>query len=87
MKFIDKYVFQEERFSVGLEETTGKYYLSIPVANPYVEYEEYYEMDPDQYQACPANLDQLKEMAAKSRAGQNDAKLLVKPGRLRGSPV
>lgn len=87
MNFIDKYVFREERFSVGLEETTGKYYLSIPVANPYVEYEEYYEIDPDQYEACPTNLDQLKEIAAKSRARQNDAKLMVKPGRLRGSPV
>lgn len=87
MHFIDKYVFREERFSVGVEETTGKYYLSIPVANLYVEYEEYYEIDPDQYDACPTNLDQLKEIAAKSRTRQNDAKLMVKPGRLRGSPV
>lgn len=72
---------------MGFEETTGKYYLSIPVANPYVEYEEYYEIDPDQYEVCPANLAQLKEIAKKSRARQNDEKLMVKPGRLRGSPV
>ena len=87
MKFVDKHVFREERFSVGVEEITGKYYLSIPVANPYVDYEEYYEIDPDQFQACPDNLDQLKEIAAKSRARQNDARLIVQPGRLRGTPV
>ncbi|RUL72504.1 hypothetical protein [Dyella choica] len=87
MKYVDRHVFREERFSLGFEETTGKYYLSIPVANPYVEYEEHYEIDLDQYEACPANLDQLKEIAAKSRARQNDSRLMVKPGRLRGSPV
>ncbi|GLQ87154.1 hypothetical protein [Dyella flagellata] len=87
MNFIDKHVFREERFSVGIEETTGKYYVSFPVANSYVEYEEYYEIDRDQYEACPANLDVLKEIVKKSRARQNDERLIVKPGRLRGSPV
>jgi len=87
MKFVDKYVFREERFSVGVEETTGKHYLSIPVANPFVDYEEYYEIDVDQFQACPSNLGQLKEIAAKSRARQNDERLIVQPGSLRGSPV
>ena len=87
MKFIDKHVFRDDRFSIGVEETTGKYYLSIPVANPYVEYEEYYEIDATQYQACPANVDELKEIAEKCRARQNDARLIVQPGKLRGSPI
>lgn len=87
MKFVDKHVFREERFSIGVEETTGKCYLSIPVANPYVDYEEYYEIDADQFQGCPGNLEQLKEIAARSRARQNDGKLIVQPGMLRGSPV
>lgn len=87
MKFTDKHVFRNERFSVGVEETTGKYFISIPVANPFVDYEEYYEIDAAQYHACPANLDELKRLAEKCRARQNDARLIVKPGRLRGTPV
>lgn len=87
MKFVDTHVFREERFSVGVEKTTGVYYLSIPVANPYVEYEEYYRIDHADYEACPANLEQLKEIAAKSRARHNDSRLIVKPGRLRGTPT
>lgn len=87
MKFLDKHIFKDDRFSIGVEESTGKYYLSIPVANPYVDYEEYYEINMSQYDACPGNLDELREIAAKSRARQNDGRLIVQPGRLRGTPV
>lgn len=87
MKFNDEYVFKSDRFSVGIEESTGKYYISIPVANSYVEYEEYYEIDTSQYKACPGNVEELKEIASKCRARQNDARLIVMPGRLRGEPV
>ena len=87
MKFKDQYVFKEDRFSVGVEESTGKYYISIPVANPYVDYEEYYEIDALQYHACPNNIDELRQIAAKCRARQNDSQLIQQPGRLRGMPV
>jgi hypothetical protein len=87
MKFVDSYVFREERFSIGTEEASGKHYLSIPVANPYVDYDEYYEIDTEEFLACPNNLDHLRHIAERSRARQNDARLIMQPGRLRGSPV
>lgn len=87
MKFNDRHVFKEDRFSVGIEESTGKYYISIPVANPYVDYEEFYEIDAAQYMACPNNIDELRQIVARCRARQNDSRLLVMPGKLRGSPI
>lgn len=87
MKFTDTHVFRDERFAVGIEESTGKYYISIPVANPYVDYEEYYEIDYAQYHACPGNIDELKRIVERCRARENDAQLIVLPGRLRGSPL
>lgn len=87
MKFTDKYVFKSERFSVGCEESSGRFYVSIPVANPYVEYEEYYEIDRAQYDNCPGNFDELKVIVQKCRNHENDSNLLVLPGRLRGAPV
>lgn len=87
MKFVDKFVFKEDRFSVGIEETTGRCYISIPVANPYVDYEEYYKIDADQYNACPQNIDELRAVVDKCRTRQNDSRLLVQPGRLRGTPI
>ena len=87
MNFVDSCIFRVERFSIGTEEISGKHYLSMPIANPYVDYEEYYEIDDDDFFACPNNLDQLKQIAEKSRARQKDARLIVKSGKLRGSPI
>jgi hypothetical protein len=86
MKFLDKFVFKQERFSVGVEEQTGRFYLSIPVSNQFVDYEEFYELPAFQFNACPNNIEELKEFAAKCRARQCDDKLLQQPGRLRGTP-
>jgi hypothetical protein len=44
MQFDDIFIFKSERFAVGQEQDSGKYYLSIPVSNGLVEYEEYYEI-------------------------------------------
>lgn len=40
MKFNDTYVNVAERFSLGIEEVSGTPYLSIPVSNRMVDYEE-----------------------------------------------
>jgi hypothetical protein len=49
MKFIDHYIFREERFSTGIEEDSGRHYLSIPVSSGTVDYEEYYSIDKDMF--------------------------------------
>lgn len=87
MKFIDQHVFKNDKFSVGIEETERIYYISIPVSNPYVDYEEYYEISESQYRLCPGNFEELKAIAEACRARLNDSKLIMKPGRLRGTPL
>ena len=87
MKFTNAHVFRDDRFTVGIEEETGKYYLGIPVSNPYVDYTEYYEIDTVQFQACPGNIEELRRIVARCRARENDDRLINKPGRLRGDPT
>ena len=41
MKFKENYFSKEKYFSVGVEEESGKYYVSIPVSNSKADYEEY----------------------------------------------
>lgn len=50
MKFEDTYFSKEDRYSLGIESTSGRHYVSIPVSNGIVDYEEYYEITPDEYQ-------------------------------------
>jgi hypothetical protein len=84
VRFNDLYVFTEKRFAVGVELDSGKYYLSIPVSNSRVDYEEYFEIDRAMVEACPRNTGELEALANRCRAGLNDERLLVQPGRDRG---
>lgn len=44
MKFFDNFVSAEHSLSIGIEEETSRFYLSILVSNGAVDYEEYYEL-------------------------------------------
>jgi hypothetical protein len=49
MKFNDTYFSREDRYSLGIEAISNRYYASIPVSNGMADYEEYYEITPRQY--------------------------------------
>lgn len=86
MKFQDAFVSREMRFSLGVEEESGKYYLSIPVANRMVDYEEYYEIDRaafERYRTDPTAAEGFLERIRKREA---DELLILKPGSDRGVP-
>jgi hypothetical protein len=51
MKFEDTFFSREDSYSLGIESTSGRHYASIPVSNGIVDYEEHYEITPEQYGA------------------------------------
>ena len=48
MKFSDVFVSREDRYSIGAELDSGGHYVSIPVSNGVVDYEEYYAISAEQ---------------------------------------
>ena len=84
MKFHDVAVNKAERFSIGIEEESGRYYVSFPVHNDYVEYEEYYEIDRAQFDRFQQDGAAALAFVAKCRNREKDELLIIKPGRLRG---
>ena len=87
MRFQDIKTYKQQHFSVGYDTQLTIHYLSIPVSNGLVDYEEYYAIpqywaeDSDQY------LAELASFAEKCRAHQVDDRLIQKPGLNRGTPV
>lgn len=73
-----------ERFSIGIHLDSGRYYLSIPVSNRLVDYEEYYELTESEYQNLVSDPNLATDFAADCRAHRLDARLMVKPGADRG---
>jgi hypothetical protein len=87
MKFDDTFFSRDDRYSLGIESTSGRHYASIPVSNGIVDYEEYYEITPDQYQAYLGNRSAAIEFVESCRRHEHDDLLIEKPGGNRGTPV
>lgn len=84
MKFVVTATNREQRFSIGHDTESGRYYLSIPVANRLCDYEEYYEIDRAAHDAYPGNRGELAALASRCRLRLCDDRLIVSPGADRG---
>ncbi|MGA3681594.1 hypothetical protein [Pseudomonas graminis] len=84
MTFSDTYVNREERFSLGIEETSGQCFVSFPVFNGLIEYEEYYAIDQQMLERFHHNLDSALEFVNRCRRREMDELLMQKPGSKRG---
>ncbi|WAJ42972.1 hypothetical protein OK015_17140 [Mycobacterium sp. Aquia_216] len=87
MKFEDTFFSSEDRYSIGVESTSGRYYASIPVSNGIVDYEEYYELTQDQYSEFLRDSTAAIAFVEACRRREHDDLLLQRPGSNRGTPV
>lgn len=87
MKFTDIYFNREERFSLGIEETSGKLYVSFPVRNDMIEYEEYYEINRERFDLFQKDLNAALEFVNRGRRRELDELLIQKPGSRRGTSI
>jgi hypothetical protein len=86
MKFTTDLVCRDQRFALGIESTSGTYYVSIPVSNSYADYEEFYAITPAQFEQFKASPGLALPFVSECRARLHDDLLLIPPGRLRGTP-
>lgn len=87
MDFVDAYFSREHRFAIGQETGSARFYVSFPVTNGIVDYEEYYEIDATTHAAFLADPDSAIPFVEECRAHQHDELLLQKPGWNRGIPM
>lgn len=87
MKFNDLFVNREEMFSMGIEEVSGQYYVSFPVSNGMVDYEEYYAIDRATFELFEQDLQAALEFVTRARQRELDQLLMMKPGNNRGTAI
>lgn len=85
LTFIDKMVSRKCRFSIGMVRETGAVYLSIPVSNQRVDYEEYYNIDQKMFDRFISDPKEANWFAERCRQRKEDARLILAPGADRGS--
>jgi len=83
--FIDRTVSREHRYSLGLEAESGQHYLSVPVSNQRVDYEEYYRIDESMFARFLAEPDEARAFAERCRRREEDVRLFHQPRSDRGT--
>jgi hypothetical protein len=78
------YVDRVNRFSFDIDEESGRTFVSIPVRNQMVEYEENYEVDRATFDRFVADPALAHGFVAQARHRELDHLLLLQPGTDRG---
>ena len=86
-RFQDLSFSREGRYSLGLDTKTQAHFLSIPVSNGIVDYEEYYEISLQEFATFTADSAAALKFADECRRHEHDELLLQKPGWNRGDPT
>nr|WP_314576944.1 hypothetical protein [uncultured Pseudomonas sp.] len=87
MKFTDTHVNRKEFFSLGIEQTSGRSYVSFPVSNRFTDYEEYYAIDQQMFERFQNDVDAAVEFVNRCRRRELDELLIQKPGWNRGTTI
>ncbi len=80
------FVDRVRRFSLDVEEESGRTFVSIPVRNQMVEYLEWYEVDRETFDRYSGDPTLAHDFVARARRRELDHLLLFPPGTERGAP-
>lgn len=80
------YVDRVTRFSLDVEEESGRTFVAVPVRNQLVEYCEWYEVDRQTFERYLGDPTQAHDFVAQAKRRELDHLLLFQPGPDRGAP-
>jgi hypothetical protein len=83
----DEYSSDENLYSLGVDELSGRRYASLPVTIGVVDYEEYYELTDDEYARFMADPVTAAAFVEECRNHEHDELLMQEPGWNRGTPI
>ena len=86
-KFEQLNINKNERYSLGRDEQSGDYYLSIPVANQMIDYEEFYRLSALEYKSFAEDEKKAVAFADACRKRLHDDRLILQPGSDRGVAI
>ena len=86
MRWTCVHLDRDRRFSLELDEDSGRTFVAIPVANRMTDYLEWYEVGAEEFARMRADPDLAFALAERARRRELDHLLLFAPGADRGVP-
>lgn len=87
MKPRDEFFSRADRYSLGIDDESGRHFASLPVSTGVVDYEEFYELTDEQFAHFLAVPTDAVTFIEECRRREHDTLLMQKPGWNRGIPV
>lgn len=84
MKLVSRFVDRVRRFSLDVDEESGRCFVSVLVANTVTEYDESYVVDSETFGAFLEDPERAHDFVARAKRRELDALLLLQPGADRG---
>ena len=83
----EEFFSREDRFSLGLDDASGRHYAEFPVTIGVADFNEYYVVDEERYALFLANPALALAFVNECRNREHDDLLMQKPGWNRGIPM
>ena len=80
MRFNDIYTNTAERYSMGIDENTGEYYILILVSNRMADYEEYYKISDIKFRQYLNKSGGALDFVGRCKNRREDDLLILQPG-------
>lgn len=87
VKAREVYRSSTHRYSLGVDEGTGRHFATLPVSNGVVDYEEFYELSDELFAHLLASPEEAPGFIEECRRREHDDLLMEAPGWNRGTPV
>ena len=87
MKPRDEFFSRADRYSLGIDDESGRHFASLPVSTGVVDYEEFYELTDEQFAHFLSVPTDAVTFIEECRRREHDNLLMQKPGWNRGLPV
>jgi len=87
VRFKDANFSRIGRYAIGFDTETSKYYISILCRNHMIDYDEYYEITPEEFKIFSQDIDKARDLAQRCRERQEEHRLFYQPSIIRGSPI
>lgn len=85
--FVDELILVDGRYSIGYEKITGDYYISFPLTNRLVDYEEYYRLTKNEHYVFLLNQIEARLFLERCYRHLEDHRMIFyPPAPIRGTP-
>lgn len=75
LQFADLMISEDGRYSIGVERSSGRHFISVQLSEGFVEYDEHYELSEAEFEILLVDPAAGEAFARRCQAGEEDGRM------------